>query len=126
MSGGAYDYVAAYVNNGSSSLNNGSSLVSAPNYMKDVYEMGAGDTREANYATNAGKYGDAVYETSTNGNATSSSWHGDYSYFPTSRYSFFIRGGDYNIWSNAGAFCFNHDYGSAAGYASFRPVLVSQ
>ena len=44
---------------------------------------GSSDSRDNNYSANSGKYGDAVYETSANGNSSSSSWYGDYSYFPT-------------------------------------------
>ncbi len=67
MSGGAYEYVAAYVNNGNSNLTTyGSSLVNETrSYMKDVYDMGSVDTREANYAANSDVYGDAIYETSS-------------------------------------------------------------
>ena len=128
MSGGAYEYVAAYVNNGNSNLNTyGSSLVNETrSYMKDVYDMGSGDTRGANYAANSDVYGDAVYETSSSASSPyTNSWHGDYSNFPYSGNPFFFRGGFFSRGSNAGAFYFNYSAGSAGSYYSFRPVLVS-
>ena len=132
MSGGAYEYVAAYVNNGNSNLNtNGSSLVNETrSYMKDVYDMGSGDTRAANYAANSDVYGDAIYETSSgtynsSGDSNAQSWHGDYSYFPYSGYPFFSRGGYCDISSGAGAFYFGSAGGGTGSNIGFRPVLVS-
>ena len=132
MSGGSYEYVAAYVNNGNSNLTTyGSSLVNETrSYMKDVYDMGSGDTRAANYAANSDVYGDAIYETSSgtynsSGDSNAQSWHGDYSYFPYSTDPFFHRGGGYDNSSNAGAFCFVQNVGDTNGNSGFRPVLVS-
>ena len=97
MSGGAWEYVAAYVNNGNSSLTSyGSSLVN----------------------------GDAVYETSANGNTSNGSWYGDYSYFPNTSIPFFKHGGHYNNGTNAGVFFFGSDYGNDYSLSSFRPVLI--
>ena len=98
MSGGAWEYVAAYVNNGNSNLTNyGSSLVN----------------------------GDAVYETSANGNSSSSSWYGDCSNFPYTSGPFFERGGNYNNGTGAGVFYFSNSNGISYGGDSFRPVLVT-
>ena len=128
MSGGAYEYTAAYVNNGNSNLTSyGSSLVSGATYTKDVYTKGSADDRETNYNANSSKYGDAVYETSLSSNGTpnwNTSWYSDYSYFPCSAGPFFIRGGNYIFPSNAGLFCFNVSSGHANSNYGFRPVLV--
>ena len=125
MSGGAWEYVAAYVNNGNSNLTNyGSSLVNGDAKTKNVYSKGSSDSRDNNYSANSGKYGDAVYETSANGNSSSSSWYGDYSYFPRTGDPFFVRGGGYNSGTGAGVFYFNGNNGSDSNY-SFRPVLVA-
>ena len=128
MSGGAYEYTAAYVNNGNSNLtSNGASLVSGAAYTKDVYTKGSADDRPTNYAAAASKYGDAVYETSLSSNGTpnwNTSWYSDYSYFPCSAGPFFIRGGNYIFPSNAGLFCFNVSSGHANSNYGFRPVLV--
>ena len=126
MSGGAWEYVAAYVNNGNSNLTNyGSSLVNGDAKTKNVYSKGSSDSRDNNYSANSGKYGDAVYETSANGNSSSSSWYGDCSYFPDTSYPFFGRGGYYDGGTNAGVFFFDYNSGNSGSYYSFRPVLVA-
>ena len=126
MSGGAWEYVAAYVNNGNSNLTNyGSSLVNGDAKTKNVYSKGSSDSRDNNYSANSGKYGDAVYETSANGNSSSSSWYGDYSYFPSTSNPFFKRGGSYNYGTNAGVFYFVYSNGYSSSDNSFRPVLVA-
>ena len=126
MSGGAWEYVAAYVNNGNSNLTNyGSSLVNGDAKTKNVYSKGSSDSRDNNYSANSGKYGDAVYETSANGNSNSSSWYGDYSYFPYTSYPFFLRGGNFNYGTDAGVFFFGYNGGGSSSLNSFRPVLVA-
>ena len=126
MSGGAWEYVAGYVNNGNSSLTSyGSSLVNGDAKTKNVYSKASSDNNTNNYNANSGKYGDAVYETSANGNSSSSSWYGDYSYFPYTSNPFFKRGGNYNNGTNAGVFYFNNNNGNSNSNNSFRPVLVA-
>ena len=123
MSGGAYEHVAAYVNNGDSSLTNyGSSLVNGDAKTKNVYSKASTDNAANNYNANSSKYGDAVYETSTKGNSTTGSWYGDYSNFPDTSGPFFSRGGTY--YANAGVFYFGSYSGNSNSSASFRPVLV--
>ena len=125
MSGGAWEYVAAYVNNGNGNLTNyGSSLVNGDPKTKNVYTKARTDSYENNYQQNKGVYGDAVYETSTSGSGTTS-WYGDYSNFPNTDWPFFYRGGNYNNGSNAGVFCFNNNRGNGYSDRSFRPVLVA-
>ena len=126
MSGGAWERVAAYVNNGNSSLTSyGNSLVKGDAKTKNVYTAGSGDTRQANYNANAGKYGDAVYETSSEYDTSSGSWYADCSYFPSSSAPFFYRGGGYSDTTYAGLF-FSGDYnGNTISISSFRPVLVA-
>ena len=126
MSGGAWEYVAGYVNNGDSNLTSyGSSLVNGDAKTKNVYSKGSSDSRDNNYSANSGKYGDAVYETSANGNSSSSSWYGDCSDFPYTSYPFFLRGGSYDDGTNAGVFYFSYGSGGSYSYYSFRPVLVA-
>ena len=126
MSGGAWEYVAAYVNNGNSNLTNyGSSLVNGDAKTKNVYSKGSSDSRDNNYSANSGKYGDAVYETSANGNSSSSSWYGVYSVFPYTSGPFFRRGGYYDNGAIAGVFSFGSYGGNSDSYYSFRPVLVA-
>ena len=126
MSGGAWEYVAAYVNNGNSNLTNyGSSLVNGDAKTKNVYNKASSDNNTNNYNANSGKYGDAVYETSANGNSSSSSWYGDCSYFPNASYPFFGRGGSYDGGTIAGVFYFSSVNGYIGSGSSFRPVLVA-
>ena len=125
MSGGAWEYVAGYVNNGHGNLTNyGSSLVNGDAKTKNVYSKASSDSYENNYNANSSKYGDAVYETSTNGSG-STSWYGDYSYFPNTSGPFFGRGGNYDNGTDAGVFCFDHNNGNSNSNYSFRPVLVA-
>ena len=126
MSGGAWEYVAGYVNNGHGNLTSyGSSLVNGDAKTKNVYSKGSSDSRDNNYSANSGKYGDAVYETSANGNSSNGSWYGDCSYFPCAGGPFFARGGYYDNGAVAGVFYFDNYYGSSYGICSFRPVLVA-
>ena len=126
MSGGAWEYVAGYVNNGNSSLTSyGSSLVNGDAKTKNVYSKASSDNNTNNYNANSGKYGDAVYETSANGNTGNGSWYGDYSNFPNAGFPFFIRGGNCNNGTNAGVFYFNDYDGNSYSTYSFRPVLVA-
>ena len=125
MSGGAWEYVAAYVNNGNSNLTSyGSSLVNGDAKTKNVYSKGSSDSRDNNYSANSGKYGDAVYETSTNGIGITS-WYGDCSVFPDTSNPFFERGGYFSYGAFAGVFCFGNGDGASDGNRSFRPVLVA-
>ena len=125
MSGGAWEYVAGYVNNGHGNLTNyGSSLVNGDAKTKNVYSKASSDSYENNYNANSSKYGDAVYETSASG-SSSTSWYGDYSIFPNTSYPFFYRGGVYDDGASAGVFCFSSNVGSGSSYNSFRPVLVA-
>ena len=124
MSGGAWEYVAGYVNNGNGNLTSyGSSLVNGDAKTKNVYSKASSDSYENNYNANSSKYGDAVYETSASG-SSSTSWYGDYSIFPYASSPFFNRGGGYGDGTGAGVFYFSGNDGSISD-ASFRPVLVA-
>ena len=126
MSGGAWEYVAGYVNNGNGNLTSyGSSLVNGDAKTKNVYSKGSSDNATDNYNANSSKYGDAVYETSANGNTGNGSWYGDCPYFPNTGGPFFIRGGGYDDGTVAGVFFFNVSNGGSDSSYSFRPVLVA-
>ena len=124
MSGGAWEYVAGYVNN-SYTTSYGKSLVNGDAKTKNVYSKGSSDNATDNYNANSSKYGDAVYETSANGKSSNGSWYGDYSNFPSTDWPFFRRGGHYSDGTDAGVFYFNCFNGSSYGSVSFRPVLVA-
>ena len=131
MSGGSWEYVAAYLDNGNTNLTTyGNSLyTSTGTKTKNVYIVGSEDTKLVNYNANASKYGDAIYEIS---NATyndsviesNQSWYNDWSEFLYSNWTFFNRGGGYSYTSSAGVFFFGFNDGNAYNARSFRPVLV--
>ena len=129
MSGGAYEYVAAYVANNNGSLtSNGASLVNGYSYTKDVYTKGSTDDRSTNYAMAANKYGNAVYETSLSSNGTPSwfaSWYSDFSYFVYLYEPFLLRGGTCSHKSYAGLFSFYSYNGNYTSGYGFRPVLAT-
>ena len=121
MSGGAYEYTAAYVNNGNSNLSAYGSNILSSTINKNVYSITT-DSQANNYDANKNVYGDAVYETSSTGSGTG--WNSDYSYMPNSSSPWFIRGGIYNYTSSAGVFYFSIHNGDANGYYSFRLVVL--
>ena len=106
LSGGAREYVAAYLEGNTSS---GSSLVSETNKWYVTTYTGTS-------ASSAYKPGDATYETS--------GWHDDSADFVSSDNSFFLRGGNYSNGSDAGVFSFVNNYGSGSNGYSFRMCLA--
>ena len=141
LRGGAYEYVASYVNyaNNSTLQTNGGILAgdlygatdnekSTSTRYKTVYTA-SGTSASASYnlleATNIFR-GDGVWETSTSYTG-STSWHNEgytvYSYFPNTSNPFFVRGGGYAS-SNAGLFYFNGSNGHSHSHHSFRVVLA--
>ena len=123
MSGGAYEYVASYMNNNSYVENYASSILYSNERYKDVYDKSASDTSNNNYDINNYFYGDALYETS-NSATGNQSWFNDYSAFLYSNYPFFYRGGSYSNSSFAGIFSFDCIHGDISMSISFRPVLA--
>ena len=148
MSGGVWERTAGYISNGNWNLNGyGSSFTKdkvstkyATVYPRDASQDDSSKSYDtstteksnqvyttlstANYKTNKYIYGDAIRETSTSGTG-STSWNGDYSYFPALYFPFAARGG--NLWdgSSAGLFCFSRTHGNSGYGNGFRPVLVA-
>ena len=123
MAGGAWEYVAGYLSE-ITALTNYTTLASADSKYKDVY-AGASRDRSTNYNANTGKYGDAVYETSSSGYSDTGSWDSSFSYFPFSSHPVFIRGCGAGGGSFAGVFAFNSYSGGDITDISFRPVVLS-
>ena len=123
MAGGAWEYVAGYLSK-ITALTNYKTLASADSKYKDVY-AGTLSNRNKNYDENTGKYGDAVYETSSSGGSLTGSWDSSLSYFPSSSYPVFLRGGHASVGSIAGVFAFGDNTGGADTHISFRPVVLS-
>ena len=101
MSGGTWEFIAGYINNGNNRLTtNGQALLDAPEEHKNVYDaydsngelITSGTDNRANNYDKGMKYifGDAIYETSSTYSGYKS-WHGDYSYCPYSSTPFFRK-----------------------------------
>ena len=127
MSGGNWERVAAYVNNGHDNLNlYGKSIVEGTTKHKEVYEKGTTDTQELNYGKTATKYGDAVYETSNGYSSSSASWYSAWADFVHTDSPFFLRGGAYYNMTSAGIFAFGITTGRVYNDYGFRvavPIL---
>ena len=145
LSGCIWEYVAGYITNGNINLErNGKSYVAKTTRDGEGYKTlstrnatvypynpgsdGYGNnwTRYKELRTETYGYGDAVLETSTGGNG-STSWHGALSRFPGSSAPFFMRGGCYDNGTSAGTFAFLFTYGSPHYYFyGFRAVLCAE
>ena len=127
MSGGSAEYTAAYVNNQNSNLNlYGFSIIESDARYKDVYEAESSDSSQ-NYILSSpdnGKYGDAIYETSSNANSpNNNSWNSDWSDFPYKQWTFIDRGGAAKGDTIIGIFDFGKNTGSTRDFISFRLVF---
>ena len=111
MSGGAYEYVAACYTGYTNELTANTDTAYINKYI-DVYE-----------SYNSPRFGDAVLETSSRSSG-STSWFSDSSYFVSSSYPVFLRGGHCNSGSSAGLFCFGGSGGSSYDAGGVRPVCV--
>ena len=134
LSGGVWERTAGYINNGNPNLGTyGASVITggdtstkyATVYPHTSSEGSDIDTASKNnYQVNTKIFGDAIRETSTSG-TLSSSWNGDYSYFPALYNPFTVRGGSFDDSSNAGLFAFYRTHGNSNYRSGFRPVLVA-
>ncbi len=123
MSGGAFEYTAAYINNGNAVLTtNGLSLVNAEEKYKDIYLVTT-DTPAQNYQNTIVKKGDCIYETSTT-ESGATSWYTGLSAMPNIASPFLIRGSNISGAANASNFAFSIHTGAANATIGFRPVLV--
>ena len=126
MSGGSWEYMASFLANGTNEYAT-TMKTKPPKYIEQYAGTGATESaedRQANYEANTNVYGDAVYETSSKGDGTQSSWNGDYSYFPYLGYPFFTRGGSCGDTASAGVFCFDLNWGGSSRGYGFRVVAL--
>ena len=108
LSGGSYERVAAYLQDGSTS--NGEALVTETD--KKFVTVYTETSASSGY-----KLGDATYETS--------GWHGDYAYFVNPDFSFFHRGGSSSdLASSSGIFYFYSSSDISYSDFSFRMCLA--
>jgi prepilin-type N-terminal cleavage/methylation domain-containing protein len=124
MSAGAWEYMAAYIDNGNTVLNtNGSVIIASDAKYKDIYTKASTDSSANNYAIGINKKGDAIYEISTTGTGTTS-WYSDNSLMPSTTVPFFLRSGSYNLGAPGGIFSFYNIEGAANSNRSFRTTLL--
>jgi hypothetical protein len=121
MSGGAYEYVAAYNSGypGSSGFTT-DQLTTYAKYL-DVY------TSSTSTTYNRRILGDATGEMGPFAESSfpKSSWHSDYAHFANSTCSWFLRGGKVDSTIGAGQFAFSYDVGTAYAVAGSRLVLAA-
>ncbi|MDD3048394.1 MAG: hypothetical protein PHQ89_00165 [Bacilli bacterium] len=129
MSGGLWERVAAYINNGNVNLlKNGKAVVedgkaSQSSKYKTVYSYDKdNDIMENNYNINKNIIGDAIFETSTG--LGEKSWFNDYSSFMFENSPFLHRGGTYSNTTGAGLFAFSNTPGQAYKTLGFRCAIV--
>lgn len=124
--GGAIERTAAYLDNDSQSLKNEAlSLYDADKKYKDIYSVSTQDERNENYDLSVNNYGDAIYETSSNGDGNNS-WYDANSYMTTGLYTFFYRGGSAIDSKKASLFYFSSSSGGVYKYAGYRAVLTEK
>ena len=111
MSGGAFEYVSACYTGYNNKLTANTNLNYINKYI-DVYN---------NYDST--KYGDAIFETSFS-SSEETSWFDDYSYFVSSNYPVFTRGGNSSNALNTGLFSFYGNNGGEIRNEGFRPVCI--
>jgi hypothetical protein len=118
ISGGSWEYVAAYVNNANGNLGQGSTITGTATQYKDVYTVTT-DNYTTNYNNAINKKGEAIWETSN----TYGSWFDDASSMPFTLSPWIIRGGSHMNGIYAGVFAFSGDNGFYNN-SGFRPVLA--
>ena len=132
MSGGNWEMIASYVNNGHENLSNAGDLVSDSTLARyrDIYSSTVSDGSDAQAADydlsvpGNGKYGDAIYETSSSSDDPwTNSWYSDGSDFPNADVPTFVRGGYNGSDTTAGLFCFDGATGAADTDNGFRVVV---
>ncbi len=131
MVGGAWEWTAGYVAPSSGNYQTYGGKLKEENSgnsskYKSKYE--GTSTADTNYAnvTNKKRKGEAIWETSTAGNADGSSWFGDGNSFLESFNSFAGRGGGWSSGTSAGVFAFSRSMGCCYYHIGFRPVLVCE
>ncbi len=121
LSGGAWEYVAAFNSIDSNSYEEANGI-SFSGVNKNSTKYATKYNSETNIPSSENcKIGDATYEVYINSNRA---WFNDYSYCLNKDYPFFRRGGKYSSGSAAGVFYSNHASGRAFEDYSFRIVLT--
>ena len=127
MSGGAHEYVAAYMEG--NYKDSGFDSTTIQNYDSKYFDIYASNS--TNVSFNNRILGDATgelgpfyqYSDTDSWSRTHNNWYADLSSFVDETYPWFIRGGYYNHGVLAGQFYFNGSAGGAVAYNGSRLVL---
>ena len=137
LSGCVWERVSAYITNGDTSLTTyGKSYATLKTSTKyaTIYPYNEVDDSNTNnyleYKNAKYGYGDAVLETSTSETSTSeqeqltNAWENNYSNYPYTHGTFFVRGGDCSNIGKAGIFAFTDATGNPQQVNGFRAILI--
>ena len=137
LSGCVWERVSAYITNGNTSLTTyGKSYATLKTSTKyaTIYPYNEVDDSNTNnyleYKNAKYGYGDAVLETSTSETSTSeqeqltNAWENNYSNYPYTHGTFFVRGGDCSNIDKAGIFAFTNATGNPQQVNGFRAILI--
>jgi len=137
LSGCVWERVSAYITNGNTSLTTyGKSYATLKTSTKyaTIYPYNEVDDSNTNnyleYKNAKYGYGDAVLETSTSETSTSeqeqltNAWENNYSNYPYTHGTFFVRGGDCSNIGKAGIFAFTNATGNPQQVNGFRAILI--
>jgi hypothetical protein len=140
LSGGSSEMIAGYllthavleqIKNGNEigliSDRNTISIEDSTKYVT-IYQVGTNDDSQSNYIANTYesspyKYGDAIYETSSDTNSQNG-WYQDIVFFPYTTSPYFSRGYFYDKGSSSGSYSCICYSGNASPYHSFRVILA--
>jgi len=130
MSGGAWEYVAAWDAESTNSdiRSNGSSFAtsggSSTKYATSYHNRMTSSETGYNYPTSEKCIlGDAIYEVNVNPRSSYYAWFNDYSYCASSTSPFLLRGGACNDGTYAGAFYSYYGAGYSHNNGSFRVTI---
>lgn len=133
MSGGETERTAGYIYNGSESLDDyGKTLIEAKGKstkyataygFKENADSSYDDNSRSNYSNNAKIYGDAIYETSSDGTGKNS-WYNDTSDYIVGDYPFSHRGGLWWHKKAAGLFHYGRNNGDSVYSTGMRVTLI--
>ena len=131
ISGGSWEYVAAFNAEGGDNLTKYGSSMLNDTKTSTKYVTAYHNTNSSSICGTAdqykiGKVGDATKEVTKGNDSYGGHWFNDYSYLPGTIYPFFRRGGLYFDDIRAGIFCSINYYSDSVGSGSFRVVLVEE
>lgn len=129
MNGACSEYMAGYIE----SINKEKASVYGKSLLKNeqstkyctIYKSATPDEIERNYEINKDIYGDAIFETSTDGNGYSS-WFDETSIYTYDDAGFFLRSGGFDRGKNSGLFDFENHSGHPYGSYGFRCILIKK